>query len=43
MPDNQINRLVEGYRKAIETAHRKGLFVHDIVRSMIFPEEAAAM
>ena len=30
MTDNQIKRLVERYRKAIETAHRKGLFIHDI-------------
>lgn len=43
MTDNQIKRLVERYWRAIETAHRKGLFIHDIVRSMIFPDEAAAM
>ena len=30
MTDNQIKRLVERYRRAIETAHRKGLFIHDI-------------
>lgn len=30
MTDNQIKRLVERYRKAIEIAHRKGLFIHDI-------------
>lgn len=30
MTDNQIKRLVGRYRKAMETAHRKGLFIHDI-------------
>lgn len=30
MTDNQIKRLVERYRRAIENAHWKGLFIHDI-------------
>lgn len=42
MTANQIKRLVERCRKAIETAHRKGLFIYDIVLDD-FPEEAAAM